>query len=91
MDKMLFERFAQMAREQFGCTVVQVESTGETFETLYGIDLSDAFEFDVPYYYSEKILDETGAFEISDPADSLQFNEIFSDSFNLTSKMLLAA
>lgn len=91
MDKTLFEKFAKMAKEQFGCTVVQAEPAGETFETLFGIDLSNSFEFDLPYNYSFEIFGETHAFEISDPIDNFQFNEIFSDAFKPTSKMSLAA
>ena len=63
----------------------------ETFETLFGIDLSNSFEFDLPYNYSFEIFGETHAFEISDPIDNFQFNEIFSDAFKPTSKMSLAA
>lgn len=91
MDKKLFEKFAKMAKEQFGCTVVQEEPTGETFETLYGINLSEQVEFELLDSYSVNVFDETNAFEISNPIDNMQFNEIFSDAFKLTTKMLLAA
>lgn len=73
MDKKLFEKFAKMAKEQFGCTVIQAEPTGETFETLFGIDLSGSFEFDLPYNYSFEIFDETHVFEISDPTDNFKY------------------
>lgn len=40
----MFNRFAQMAKEQFGLTITQKETVDETFETLFGADFSDCSE-----------------------------------------------
>ena len=45
----MFNRFAQMAKEQFGLTITQKEPTGETFETLFGTDFSDCSERKNPF------------------------------------------
>ena len=44
-----FDRFAQMAKEQFGLTITQKEPTGETFKTLFGVDFSDCSERKNPF------------------------------------------
>ena len=45
----MFNRFAQMAKEQFGLTITQKEIAGETFKTLFGIDFSDCSERKNPF------------------------------------------
>lgn len=45
----MFDRFAQMAKEQFGLTITQKEPTGETFKTLFGIDFSNYSERKNPF------------------------------------------
>lgn len=44
-----FDRFVQMAKEQFGLTITQKEPTGETFKTLFGVDFSDCSERKNPF------------------------------------------
>lgn len=45
----MFNRFAQMAKEQFGLTITQKETAGETFKTLFGVDFSDCSERNNPF------------------------------------------
>ena len=45
----MFNRFTQMAKEQFGLTITQKETAGETFKTLFGIDFSDCSERKNPF------------------------------------------
>lgn len=45
----LFDRFAKMAKEEFGCTVKRVENNGETFESLFGISKEILSKYELPY------------------------------------------
>lgn len=45
----MFNRFAQMAKEQFGLTITPKETAGETFKTLFGVDFSDCSERKNPF------------------------------------------
>lgn len=45
----MFNRFVQMAKEQFGLTITQKETAGETFKTLFGVDFSDCSERNNPF------------------------------------------
>ena len=45
----MFNRFAQMAKEQVGLTITPKEPTGETFKTLFGVDFSDCSERKNPF------------------------------------------
>lgn len=47
----MFNRFAQMAKEQFGLTITPKEFTNETFETLFGfgVDFSDCSKRNNPF------------------------------------------
>lgn len=45
----MFNRFAQMAKEQFGLTITPKETAGETFKTLFGVDFSDCSERTNPF------------------------------------------
>lgn len=45
----MFKRFAQMAKEQFGLTIIPKETAGETFKTLFGVDFSDCSERKNPF------------------------------------------
>lgn len=45
----MFNRFAQMVKEQFGLTITPKEPTGETFKTLFGVDFSDCSERKNPF------------------------------------------
>ena len=48
-DLYMFNRFAQMAKEQFGLTITHKEPTGETFKTLFGVDFSDCSKRKNPF------------------------------------------
>ena len=53
----LFERFAKMAKEKFGLTVVKSESqTPLTFESLFGISMKNIASYEVPYDISNELL-----------------------------------
>lgn len=45
----MFNRFTQMAKEQFGLTITLKETAGETFKTLFGVDFSDCSERKNPF------------------------------------------
>lgn len=45
----MFNRFTQMAKEQFGLTITLKETAGETFKTLFGIDFSDCSKRNNPF------------------------------------------
>lgn len=45
----MFNRFAQMAKEQFGLTITPKETAGKTFKTLFGVDFSDCSERTNPF------------------------------------------
>lgn len=45
----MFNRFAQMAKEQFGLTITPKETAGETFKTLFDVDFSDCSERKNPF------------------------------------------
>lgn len=45
----MFNRFAQMAKEQFGLTITPKEPADETFKTLFGVDFSDCSKRNNPF------------------------------------------
>ena len=48
-----FERFAKMAKEQFGLTVVKATSGDQsTFESLFGVSSEDIAQYELPYNIS---------------------------------------
>lgn len=53
----MFNRFAQMAKEQFGLIITQKETAGETFKTLFGVDFSDCSERNNPFNDRPKVND----------------------------------
>lgn len=55
----MFNRFAQMAKEQFGLTITPKEFTNETFETLFGfgVDFSDCSKRNNPFNDRPKVDD----------------------------------
>lgn len=60
----MFNRFAQMAKEQFGLTITPKETVGETFKTLFGVDFSDCSERKNPF--NSELEDEDSYFLIDD-------------------------
>lgn len=60
----MFKRFAQMAKEQFGLTITQKETAGETFKTLFGVDFSDCSKRNNPF--NSELEDEDSYFLIDD-------------------------
>jgi hypothetical protein len=62
-----FERFAKMAKEEFGLTVVKSTSReGSSFESLFGVSTESIAQYELPYnisadqfgYYDEKVVME---------------------------------
>lgn len=46
----MFERFAQMAKEDFGCIVVETSNRKEmTFESLFGVSVESITQYELPY------------------------------------------
>lgn len=45
----MFNRFAQMAKEQFGLTITPKEPADEIFKTLFGVDFSDCSKRNNPF------------------------------------------
>ena len=59
-----FERFAKMAKEEFGLTIVKTTSQEQaTFESLFGVSSESIAQYELPYnisaelfgYYNESI------------------------------------
>ena len=45
-----FERFAQMAKEEFGLTVFRTSSSERvTFESLFGVSVEDIAQYELPH------------------------------------------
>lgn len=45
-----FERFAQMAKEEFGLTVFQTNSDERaTFESLFGVSIEEIAQYELPH------------------------------------------
>lgn len=91
----MFNRFAQMAKEEFGLTITQKETSGETFKTLFGVDFSDCSERknpfnskiniydDMPYYIIDPTDIENGvATEYTDGSDFEKTSIIRANNFN---------
>ena len=48
-----FERFAKMAEEEFGLTIVKTESREtSTFESLFGVSIETLAQYELPYSIS---------------------------------------
>lgn len=48
-----FERFAKMAEEEFGLTIVKTESQEtSTFESLFGVSIETLAQYELPYSIS---------------------------------------
>ena len=45
----MFDRFAQIAKEQFGLTITPKEPADEIFKTLFGVDFSDCSKRNNPF------------------------------------------
>lgn len=62
-----FERFAKIAKEEFGLTVVKsINCKGSSFESLFGVSAESIAQYELPYnisadqfgYYDEGIVTE---------------------------------
>lgn len=85
----MFNRFAQMAKEQFGLIITQKETAGETFKTLFGVDFSDCSERKNPFnsklkdrdiYYYNTCSGTTDKHYAEDARDCINISRI--NSFN---------
>lgn len=68
-----FERFAKMAKEEFGLTVVKTtKREGSSFESLFGVSAESIAQYELPYnisadqfgYYDEKVVTEMPAVDL---------------------------
>ncbi len=80
----LFDRFAKMAKEEFGCTVKRIENENETFESLFGISKEALSEYELPYevptmqsIYSDKPV-SIGLQEMASLGNCFEIKEYFS-------------
>lgn len=85
----MFNRFAQMAKEQFGLTITPKETASETFKTLFGVDFSDCSERKNPFnskledreiYYYNTCSGTTDKHYAEDARDCINMSRI--NSFN---------
>ena len=77
----MFNRFAQVAKEQFGLTITQKETAGETFKTLFGIDFSDCSERKNPF--NSELKDEDSYFIIDEEGVKTSFYDSITDKHRL--------
>lgn len=77
----MFNRFAQMAKEQFGLTITQKETAGETFKTLFGVDFSDYSERKNPF--NSELKDEDSYFIIDEEGVKTSFYDSITDKYRL--------
>ena len=76
----MFNRFAQMAKEQFGLTITPKETTGETFKTLFGIDFSDCSERKNPFNSELNYRDYKECYYMISPTDGVIIRDIIDES-----------
>lgn len=77
----MFNRFAQVAKEQFGLTITQKETAGETFKTLFGVDFSDCSERKNPF--NSELKDEDSYFIIDEEGVKTSFYDSITDKHRL--------
>lgn len=77
----MFNRFAQMAKEQFGLTITPKETAGETFKTLFGVDFSDCPERKNPF--NSELKEEDSYFIIDDEGVKSSFYDPITDEHRL--------
>ena len=77
----MFNRFAQIAKEQFGLTITQKETAGETFKTLFGVDFSDCSERKNPF--NSELEDEDSYFIIDEEGVKTSFYDSITDKHRL--------
>lgn len=77
----MFNRFAQVAKEQFGLTITQKETAGETFKTLFGVDFSDCSERKNPF--NSELKDEDSYFIIDEKGVKTSFYDSITDKHRL--------
>lgn len=77
-----FERFAKMAKDEFGLTVVKsANRESSTFESLFGVSADSIAQYELPYnisadqfgYYAETIVTEMP--EINLPLKNYETND----------------
>lgn len=73
----MFERFAKMAREQFGCTIVKTTEPASSFKSLFGIDVSSLAQYKLPYDSPSELCEY-------DPVPSCSNNNVYSLCLNST-------
>lgn len=76
----MFNRFAQMAKEQFGLTITPKETAGETFKTLFGVDFSDCSERKNPFNSELNYRDYRECYYMISPTDGIIIRDIVDES-----------
>lgn len=76
----VFNRFAQMAKEQFGLTITPKETAGETFKTLFGGDFSDCSERKNPFNSELNYRDYRECYYMISPIDGIISQDIIDES-----------
>lgn len=77
----MFNRFAQVAKEQFGLTITPKETAGETFKTLFGADFSDCSKRKNPF--NSELKDEDSYFIIDEEGVKTSFYDSITDKHRL--------
>lgn len=77
----MFNRFAQMAKEQFGLTITPKETAGETFKTLFGADFSDCSKRKNPF--NSELKDKDSYFIIDEEGVKTSFYDSITDKHRL--------
>lgn len=87
--KSRFERFAQMAQEEFGLTVSQTnEGEKMTFESLFGVLPEDIAQYELPY---NSVSEQIGYYDNSAIVVEPAIAESQSNRFDISSILSLAA
>lgn len=83
-----FERFAKMAKEEFGLTVVKTTSQEQsTFESLFGVSSESIAQYELPYNISAE---QFGYYDEMMPINGLE-NSLPTINFIADDNMALAA
>lgn len=82
----MFNRFAQVAKEQFGLTITQKETAGETFKTLFGVDFLDCDFLDCSERknpFNSELENEDSYFVIDEEGVKTSFYDSITDKHRL--------
>ncbi len=86
-----FEKFAQMALEEFGCKVEKRSQQQYSFETLFGMSRQYLQQFNLPYDITMEELFVPKVDFLGDAAPSSEFGAVLSSTFENNKLLTLAA